>query len=116
GEEGSANAVESQYVAKINTTAAGVIEIEAQNIKAGDVDGQTVTLTPYSDTAANTPMTAADYVSPNNVPVKAWVCTFSGDAKYMPASCRCYHDTDKASQRLQLSGTNNASHLRGVVF
>src|SRR5690606_23158976 len=71
GEEGSANAVESQYVAKVNTTAAGQIQIEVQNIKATDIDGNTVLLTPYADTGAATAMTAADYVSPNNVPVKA---------------------------------------------
>ncbi|UYP32591.1 pilin [Pseudomonas sp. Z8(2022)] len=88
GEENSANPVETQYVEKINTDADGVITITAQNIKATDVDGQTVILTPYADTAGNTPMTANDYVSPNNIPVKAWICTFSGDAKYMPASCR----------------------------
>ena len=88
GEEGSPSPVESQYVEKINTDGAGVITITAQNIKATEVDGQTVILTPYSDAAATTAMTAADYVSPDNVPVKAWICTFSGNAKYMPASCR----------------------------
>lgn len=88
GEEGSANPVETQYVEKINTDAAGEITIFAQNIKATDVDGQTVILTPYADTAGTTAMTAGDYVSPDNIPVKAWICTFSGDAKYMPASCR----------------------------
>ncbi len=88
GEAGSANAAESQYVAEITTDAAGVISIEAQNIKATDIDGQTVILTPYADVAGTTAMTAADYVSPDNIPVKAWICTFSGDAKYMPATCR----------------------------
>ncbi|HAJ13107.1 MAG TPA: prepilin-type cleavage/methylation domain-containing protein [Comamonadaceae bacterium] len=88
GEVGSPNPVESQYVKQISTDAAGVISIEAQNIKATDVDGKEVILTPYSDAAASTAMTAADYVSPDNVPVKAWVCTFTGNAKYMPASCR----------------------------
>src|SRR5690554_485393 len=64
GEVGSANAAESQYVEKIETSAAGVITITAQNIKKTDIDGQALLLTPYADTAATTAMTAADYVSP----------------------------------------------------
>ena len=89
GEVGSANPVESQYVKEITTDAAGVISIEAQNIKATDIDGNTLLLTPYADAAAGTAMTANDYVSPNNVPVKAWLCTSSTiNAKYLPASCR----------------------------
>ena len=89
GEVGSANAVSSQYVAQISTDAAGVISIEAQNIKATDIDSNTLLLTPYADAGATTAMTANDYVSPNNIPVKAWLCTSSTiDAKYLPASCR----------------------------
>ena len=88
GEVGSANAANSRMVKEITTNAAGVISVEAQNIKATDVDGKKVILTPYKDTAYATAMGAADYVTPDNVPVKAWKCTFDGDAKYMPASCR----------------------------
>ena len=89
GEENSANPVESQYVAKINTTADGEIQIEVQNIKTTDIDGNTLLITPYSDAAAGTAMTAADYVSPDNIPVKAWICSSTTiNAKYLPASCR----------------------------
>ena len=91
GEENTSNAINSQYVAKINTTDAGVINITPQNIKATVVDGVLVTLTPYSTTtvgSAGTAMTAANYVSPNNIPVKGWLCTFAGDDKYVPATCR----------------------------
>lgn len=89
GEVGSPNAVSSQYVSQISTTAAGQISITPQNIKATDVDGQTLLLTPYADAAATTAMTATDYVSPNNVPVQAWLCTSTTiDGKYLPATCR----------------------------
>lgn len=88
GEEGSATAVESKYVAKLNTDADGVISVTVQNIKATDPDGQTLTLTPYSDAAGTTAMVSADYVTGTNQPIKTWLCTFSGDKKYVPASCR----------------------------
>ncbi len=91
GEEGSDNPVSSQYVKQINTTAGGQIAIMAQNIKTTDIDGKTLLLTPYKDDDATTAnvMTAADYVSPNNVPVKAWLCTSDDiDGKYLPATCR----------------------------
>ena len=89
GEAGSANAVSSQYVKQINTTAAGEIQIMAQSINATDIDGKTLLLTPFKDTDAKTAMAAADYVSPNNVPVKAWLCTSKEiDGKYLPATCR----------------------------
>lgn len=89
GEVGSDNPVSSQYVKQINTTAAGQIQIMAQNIKATDIDDNTLLLTPYKDDDAEDPMEAADYVSPNNVPVKAWLCTSDDiDGKYLPATCR----------------------------
>lgn len=92
GEEGSANKaatpIESKYVQKLNTTADGVINVTVRNIKANDPDGKVLTLTPYSDAAGQTAMTAAQYVTGANVPVKTWLCTFSGDKKYVPASCR----------------------------
>ena len=89
GEKGSANEVSSQYVKQINTTAAGQIQIMAQNIKTTDIDGKTLLLTPYKDDKATDVMLAADYVSPANVPVKAWLCTSAAiDGKYLPATCR----------------------------
>lgn len=88
GEEGSANAASSQYVEKITTDDAGVISIWAQNIKATDIDGKEVILTPYSDDAGTTAMASGDYVAPDNIPVKAWICTSTIDAKYLPSTCR----------------------------
>lgn len=88
GEEGSAAPIESKYVAKLNTTAAGEISVEVRNIKASDPDGQTVKLTPYSDSAGTTPMVNTGYVTGTNVAIKTWKCSFSGDKKFVPASCR----------------------------
>ena len=88
GEVGSANAVTSKYVKEITTTAAGAISVEAQNIKATDVNGKKVTLTPYASSDFTTAMTAADYVNGANKPIRTWKCSFDGDNKYVPASCR----------------------------
>ena len=88
GEKGSASPVSSRYVKEITTTAVGVISIEAQNIKATDVDGKKVSLTPYTDTAFATAAVNTDFVTGTNKPIKAWKCTWDGNAKYMPASCR----------------------------
>lgn len=78
----------SQYVASVQTTANGAIEVTARNIKATDVDGKKVTLTPYSDAALSTKSAAADFVQGTNKPVAGWKCSFDGDVKYMPANCR----------------------------
>jgi len=91
GEEGSgvagATEASSQYVAKINTTAIGEVKVTVQKINT-KVDGKVVTLTPYSDDATTTKMTAANYKAPDNIPVKGWRCSFDGESKYTPSSCR----------------------------
>ena len=84
----SSTVAKSQYVASLTTTAAGVIQVKAQNIKATDVDGKTVSLTPFSDATLTTPSVEADFVAGTNKPVLGWKCSFDGDLKYMPASCR----------------------------
>ncbi len=79
--------VNSKYVKGLRTTAKGEIQVVAQNISA-DVDGKTVKLTPYSDTEGKKAMTAEQYVQGKNVPIRTWGCEFSGENKYVPASCR----------------------------
>ena len=88
GEATSGAPVSSRYVKEIKTTAAGVISIEAQNIKATDVDTKKVSLTSYTDTTLTTAAIAADFVTGTGKPIKGWKCTWDGNAKYMPASCR----------------------------
>lgn len=88
GETGTPNAVESRYVKEITTTAEGVVQVEARNIKASDVDGKKIILTPYSDSGLTTAMTSQQFVQGTNVPVRGWKCTSDMNNKYVPASCR----------------------------
>lgn len=88
GETGSSLPASSRYVAKLETSATGVISVYPQHIHATDVDGKPVTWTPYSDGAATTQMTATQYVQGTHAPVRAWKCSSTIDNKYLPASCR----------------------------
>lgn len=93
GEKGSAAPISSKYVKELTTDKNGVISVEVQNIKATDPNGKIVSLTPYSAIdaktgAGTTAMVAADYVTGTNKPIKTWGCSFSGDKKFVPASCR----------------------------
>lgn len=73
----------SQYVASITTSNAGVVSVLIQNIDP-DVNGETVTLTPYFDSSTVATGTLG-------TPIYAWVCgraATSLDYKYLPGSCR----------------------------
>jgi type IV pilus assembly protein PilA len=78
----------SRYVKRVTTSSAGVISVEAQNIQPVDIDGKYIVLTPYADVSGGLLMGAADYVIPNNKTIKHWRCSFTGESKYAPASCR----------------------------
>ena len=84
---GESSVAKSQYVAAIDTTAAGAISVTAQKIGTG-VDTKKVTLTPFTDSAMTTKAIANDFATGSNKPVVAWKCSFDGDLKFMPASCR----------------------------
>ena len=90
GEVGSDDPLSSKYVKQLDTTNAGEIQVTVQNIKATDPDGKKLILTPYSDIDIknSTKMKRNDYVSGTNKPIRTWVCTFEGDQKFVPASCR----------------------------
>lgn len=80
----------SQYVASIQTTAAGVIEVTVQNIAAA-VDAEVVQLRPFSDPDAAVPSIPADFIRGSAQPVRAWLCGPAAatlDVKYLPATCR----------------------------
>ncbi|MDO9315969.1 MAG: pilin [Burkholderiaceae bacterium] len=73
----------TKYVLSVKTSDAGVVTIKARGTNNVDIDGKTITLTPYlNDT---TPIGTADV----GVPVYKWVCA-PGDmlAKFLPGSCR----------------------------
>ena len=80
-------AVNSKYVANLTTTAAGQINVFTRGIN-NTVNGKKVSLTPFSDATGSTAMVAADFVEGTNKPIRTWECTFDGDSKYVPASCR----------------------------
>lgn len=90
GETGSSAPITSKYVAALTTTDGGAISVAAQNIKASDPNGKKVTLTPYSTVAADDAdvMIAADYTQGTNKAIKTWKCSYDGDKKFVPASCR----------------------------
>lgn len=85
---GEGTTAKSQYVSALNTSAAGVITATAQNIQATDPNGKKVSLSPFSDAALQTPSAANDFVQGTNKPVLGWKCSYDGNIKYMPASCR----------------------------
>ena len=68
----------TKYVSKLDVIAGGVMQATVQNI--ADQTGDIVTMTPNSDTAG----TAAT----DGSAIVAWTCTYNGNPKYVPASCR----------------------------
>lgn len=93
GEVNTPNAISSQYVAGVTTTAAGVINVQARNI-AQLGNNVNVTFTPFSDAALITPMTAANFNRATllNGGIQGWRCAAAAQngiqAKYLPSSCR----------------------------
>ena len=78
-----ANSAPTKYVLSVTTSELGVVTVKAQGVGDSDIDGKTITLTPYLN---NTTPIAANSVG---VPVYKWVCA-PGDmaAKFLPGSCR----------------------------
>src|SRR5690606_13767229 len=60
GETGSTSPTESQYVANVTTTVAGVVEAVARNINS-DVDTKVIRLTPFTDSAFTTKAVQATF-------------------------------------------------------
>ncbi|WP_133491464.1 prepilin-type N-terminal cleavage/methylation domain-containing protein [Alcanivorax sp. 24] len=81
----------SQYVQTIQTTAAGVVQVEVRNIDS-NVDGEIVELRPFTDADAGTPAAGTDFVRGTAQPIRSWLCgPASGgslEVKYLPATCR----------------------------
>lgn len=73
-------ATASQYLSLLQTTNSGAITLTAQNI-ATDINGQTITLTPYASATGTTPISAGSGVG-------RWVCTGTIPVKYRPSTCR----------------------------
>ncbi len=78
-ESGCSNAT-TQYVSSLDVTAGGVIQATVQNIAN---EGAKIVQMAPSKTAMPTFTAAA-----NGDPILGWQCSYSGTAKYVPATCR----------------------------
>jgi type IV pilus assembly protein PilA len=80
----------SKYVAAVNTTAAGVVKVTAQNLGSG-ITGA-VLMSPFSDATGATASVSADFVSATTKTIRVWKCTSDTvlvlAAKYLPSSCK----------------------------
>jgi type IV pilus assembly protein PilA len=81
------SAAPSKYVASITTDPNGQVTVKAQNISAGDIDGNVVTLVPTDSTG-----TALTYTGGSQTVFK-WVCGSTAfnttvPPKFLPGSCR----------------------------
>jgi type IV pilus assembly protein PilA len=83
-EVGSSSSAVSKYVQMVDTDANGVVTVTAPSSIAGasELNGATVTLTPYKSDGT-TAMTTADI----GTPVAIFKCTGSA-TKYLPATCK----------------------------
>ncbi|WAJ38424.1 pilin [Pseudomonas sp. GOM7] len=81
----------SQYVATIQTTATGIIQVAARNISQLGTNVN-LELRPFSDANGTTAMAAAGYNRASLTPILAWQCAAAAtngiETKYLPASCR----------------------------
>ena len=75
----------SKYVAKIETSADGVVTVTGQGFNDTEIDGQTIVLTPYYDTATTVPMSVSAHYGKS---IAAWLCRGSINSKYRPGSCK----------------------------
>ena len=82
---GTATSAVSKYVLSIVTDANGVITVTTTTGTLGDttLDGKTITLTPYANAAATTPVTTV------GTPVSAWKCSpGTVPGRFLPSTCR----------------------------
>ena len=85
---GVAASAPTKYVLSVKTSAAGVVTVTTTTGAFGDtaMDGKTVILTPYKDTALTTAMAGA---SDMGTQVAGWKCApGTMPAKYLPGSCK----------------------------
>lgn len=77
---GESSSATSKYVKSISTKGTtGVVTVTAQNINT-DVDGKTLTLTPYKGATGTDAIAAGDAIG-------QWICGGTIPQKYLPGSC-----------------------------
>ena len=82
---GTAAAAASKYVLSVTTAADGTVTVTTTTGAWGDttLDGKTITLTPYTDAALTTKITAVPTT------IAAWKCvTGTLPQKFLPGSCK----------------------------
>jgi len=76
----------SKYVASVVTDANGLVTVMATGTNEPNIDGKTVTFTPYSDVGLTTPMAVATDMSKQ---IRGWKCLAGTmSTKYLPGSCK----------------------------
>lgn len=78
----------SKYVSTVSTDGVGLVTATVQGIGDTNIDAKAITLTPYSNASATTPMAATDV----GKAIAAWKCGPASSngvaAKFLPGSCR----------------------------
>jgi type IV pilus assembly protein PilA len=77
----------SKYVAAITTSNLGVVTVTAQNVKS-DVNGLTLTLSPFKTVDAAGVLTNALTNTDVGAKIAGWKCSGTIPSKFRPASCR----------------------------
>ncbi len=79
----------SKYVADVSTDLNGVVTVTATGTGESTIDGKTIVMTPYANSALTTAMTVASNMGDQ---VAGWKCapaTTGGiPSKYLPGSCK----------------------------
>jgi type IV pilus assembly protein PilA len=91
---GTATAAPSKYVLSVTTSQNGLITVTTTSGAFGDtaLDGKTLELTPYSDTALTTAMVATGTTNDMGKQIAGWKCTAGATnpipAQFLPGSCK----------------------------
>jgi len=86
---GTAGSGPSKYVLSVTTTASGLVTVTATGFNDTNIDGKTITLTPYSDVAMTTAIDVSAASKDQGKQVAAWKCAVGTlGAKYVPGSCK----------------------------
>jgi type IV pilus assembly protein PilA len=82
----------SKYVAKVETTANGVITVTAQTFNDATIDTKAISLTPFSDVAGTTAIDVTTASKDQGKSVAVWKCgpatANAMPAKFLPGSCK----------------------------
>jgi type IV pilus assembly protein PilA len=85
--QGTPGAGPSKYVNSVTTTTSGVVTVMATGFGDAAIDGKTLTLTPYSNSALTAVLTTAPTT------IAGWKCAATAvgtsiSAKFLPGSCK----------------------------